>query len=61
LYVAMLICVLRIDRESVAGGLFIPVIVLFGPIGALIYYFARYRRLLNSELEPPKVGAASAN
>jgi hypothetical protein len=59
LYIAMLICVLRFDRESVAGGLFIPVIVLFGPIGTLVYYLARYRRLLNHELEPPKVGTAS--
>jgi len=59
LYIAMLICVLKFDRESVAGGLFIPVIVLFGPIGALIYYFARYRTLLDRELEPPKIGAAS--
>ena len=59
LYIAMLICVLRFDRESFAGGLFIPVIVLFGPIGALVYYLTRYRNLLNHELEPPKMGAAS--
>ena len=58
LYIAMLIC-LRFDRESFAGGLFIPVIVLFGPIGALVYYLTRYRKLLNHELEPPKMGAAS--
>lgn len=57
LWVAMWFCVLRFDRESIAGSIYLPVFILFGPLGSLVYYFARYRRLLNSE--PPKAVASS--
>jgi hypothetical protein len=59
LWVAMWFCVIRYDMESIAGSIYLAVFILFGPLGSLIYYTARYRRLLDRELDPPKVAVAS--
>lgn len=59
LWVAMRCCAIKFDRESIAGGISLPMFILFGPLGSLIYYFVRYQRLLNRELDPPKVAVAS--
>jgi hypothetical protein len=60
LWMGMWFCVLKFDRESIASGIYLVVFLLFGPLGSLVYYFARYRSLLDRELAPANVIAASS-
>jgi len=45
-WVAMWLCLLNFEKESFSGAVYWPLFLLLGPVGTLIYYFARYRRLL---------------
>ena len=52
LYLAMGLCILSFEKETLAGSFYAPLFWLLGPFAALIYYFARYRKLLDQELNP---------
>jgi len=60
LWVGMWLCLLNFEKETFAGAIFALMFVLLGPLGCVIYYFARYRGLLDRELDPPKAAAVSA-
>src|SRR4051812_7341321 len=45
-WAGMWVCMLNCERETLAGSVYLPVFVLLGPLGTLIYYFARYRKLV---------------
>jgi hypothetical protein len=52
LWIGMWFCVLRFDSESISGTIFPVVFILFGPLGSMVYYATRYRKLLKSDLDP---------
>jgi hypothetical protein len=58
LWVGMWLCVLRFDFESISGTIFLIVFIVFGPLGSLVYYATRYRKLLKRDLDPARAFAA---
>lgn len=57
-WVAMWLCLLNFEKETFSGAFYWPLFLVIGPLGTLIYYFARYRRLLRMS---QAVAAASAS
>src|SRR3954471_6679160 len=45
-WAGMWVCMLNCERETLAGSVYLPVFVILGPLGTLIYYFVRYRKLV---------------
>jgi len=60
IWIGMLFCVIKFDRETIAGSFYLPLLLLFGPLAALIYYALRYRRLLKRDLERAATATTSA-
>src|SRR4051812_6057227 len=58
-WVAMWLCLLNFEKETFSGALYWPLFLVLGPVGTLIYYFARYRRLLRTS-QSLAVASASA-
>jgi hypothetical protein len=58
-WVAMWLCLLNFEKETFSGAVYGPLFLLLGPIGTLIYHFARYRRLLRTS-QSVAVASASA-
>jgi hypothetical protein len=54
----MWLCLLNFEKETFSGALYWPLFLVLGPLGTLIYYFARYRRLLRTSRS---VAVASAS
>jgi len=59
LYLAMGLCILNFEKETLAGSFYAPLFWLLGPLAALIYYFARYRKLLDTELNPVRTAVSA--
>src|SRR6478736_8152997 len=58
-WAGMWICMLNCEKETLAGSVYLPVFVLLGPLGTLIYYFVRFRKLVQHS-NPPITSAQSA-
>lgn len=57
LWMAMWLCMLNFEKESIAGSIYLPLFILLGLFGTLIYYFARYRKLLITQSKAVVVSA----
>jgi hypothetical protein len=56
-WIAMWLCLLNFEKESFAGSIYLPLFILLGPLATLMYYFARYRKLLNTQAKAAAISA----